>query len=140
MFHIVHHKRLLIFIIVYFFSYCNIIWHGLQQKALSGITLYGVIPDWGRVQLQRRVELYTGIKISLFGIHSWMDLEKLSQLTEFKGILTYANTQTFFFFKGRCLVTNSVGRINLSLLDIHCVTLFGHCITTLTFFYLYGMK
>lgn len=42
-------------------------------------------------------ELYTRIKICLFVIHSWMDLEKLSQLTEFKGILTYANTQTFFF-------------------------------------------
>lgn len=45
-------------------------------------------------------ELYTGIKICFFGIHSWMDLEKLSLLTEFKGVLTYTNTQTFqFFFK-----------------------------------------
>lgn len=41
-------------------------------------------------------ELYAEIIICCFAIHSWMDLEKLLQLTEFKDILTYANIQPFF--------------------------------------------
>lgn len=137
MIHILNHKKLM-FIIVYFFSYWIKIWPGLKQKK-DCMVLFQIEDGYN---FKGESELYTGIKICFFW-HSQLD----GSLKAFRAdwiqgrpnIYKHTNI-LFFFFKWRCLVTDSVGWINVPLLDMHYVTLFGHCTMTLVLFCLYWMK
>lgn len=88
-------------------------------------------------------------KFAILAFTAGWILKSFAQLTEFKGNLTYAHTQTHPFFKKSCLVTNpgglSTGKnvihvVNLPLVNTRYVTPFGHYVMTLMLFCLYWMK
>lgn len=89
------------------------------------------------------------MKICHFGIHSWMDLEKLCTADWIQGQSNICTHTNAFLFKKSCLVTNSGGLItgknvthvvNLPLVDTRYVTPLGHYVMTLMLFCLYWMK